>query len=66
MDDYIDDQWWEGKPKQFTLLVLKFALYSFSLSFKLVQFNFTHLVKTYLRSFKFAQVIVRVHSFWFV
>ena len=49
-----------------TLLVLKFASYPFSLSFKFVQFNFEHLVKTYSRSFKLAQVIFRVRSFWFV
>ena len=49
-----------------TLLVLKFASYLFSLSFKFARFNFAHLVKTYLRSFKFPQVIFRVRSFWFV
>ena len=49
-----------------TLLVLKFASYPFSLSFKFVRFNFEHLVKTYSRSFKLAQVIFRVRSFWFV
>ena len=49
-----------------TLLVLKFASYPFSLSFKFVRFNFEHLVKTYSRSFKLVQVIFHVRSFWFV
>ena len=50
---------------KYTLLVLKFASYSFSLSFKLTGFNFVHLAKTYSCSFKLAQVIFCVHSFWF-
>ena len=44
----------------FYACILKFASYSFSLSFKFARFNFAHLVETYTRSFKFAQVNFRV------
>ena len=53
---------WSGLNPD-TLFVLTFASFSFSLSFKFARFNFAHLVKTYSRSFKFAEVIFRVCSF---
>ena len=40
--------------------------YLYSLSFEFAQFNFAHLVKTYWRSFKFAQVIFSILSFHIV
>jgi hypothetical protein len=47
-------------------LVLKIRVVLIFASFKFARFNFAHLVETHSLSFKFAQIIFRVRSFWFV
>ena len=47
--------------RNISLLVWKFRSYSISLSFKFATF-----IKTYSQSFKLAQVILGVSTFWFV